>query len=247
MKMNNLARNIYSGSLKTSALLVILGFILFPFNSYLKLSILTLNNLLLLAFLFFIIIGFGVLLSIINLKAKKLIIFTAITNYLLYKICYPIIHKLFNTQSLSYQKYATLLVKYNNILQKKQVKKFKASEVLILLPHCLQFASCPHKITYDIDNCVECGKCVIADFKALKQEYGVTIKVATGGTLARKIISDTKPKVIIAVACHRDLTEGIKDIEVIPVVGVLNERPNGPCFNTTCDIAKIKEVLDKIL
>lgn len=247
MKMNDLVRRIYSASLKISSLLLLLCFILFPFNSYLKISVLNLTNLLLLVLIFILIIVTGVIISLINIKAKKLIIFPAITNYLLYKICYPIIHKMFNTQSSLYQNYSTTLVEYNNILLKKQIRKFKHSEVLILLPHCLQLASCPHKITYDIDNCVECSKCVIADFKALKRDYSVNVRVATGGTLARKIISDMKPKVIIAVACHRDLTEGIKDIEIIPVVGVLNERPHGPCFNTTCNIAKIKEILNKIL
>lgn len=247
MKMNDLARRIYSASLKISSLLLLLCFILFPFNSYLKIGVLNLTNLLLLVLIFVLIIVAGIIISVINVKSKKVIIFPTITNYLLYKICYPVIHKMFNTQSNLYQKYATILVEYNNILMKKQVRKFKHDEILILLPHCLQFASCPHKITYDIDNCIECGKCVIADFKALKEEYSVNVRVATGGTLARKIISDVKPKVIIAVACHRDLTEGIKDIEIIPVVGVLNERPNGPCFNTTCDIAKIKEILNKIL
>ena len=118
---------------------------------------------------------------------------------------------------------------------------------MILLPHCLQNVDCPHKITHDINYCQECGKCVIQEFKQIGQEYNVHIKVATGGTLARKIVSEVKPKVILAVACHRDLTEGIKDIDVIPVVGVLNQRPNGPCYNTTCDTAEIRKILNKLL
>jgi hypothetical protein len=154
---------------------------------------------------------------------------------------------MFNSQSPFYQKYATLLIQYNNTIQKKQLKKYNNKDILILLPHCLQNADCPFKITYDINNCHSCGKCVIQDFKAIQDEYNVTIKVATGGTLARKIISDSKPKVILAVACHRDLTEGIKDIDVIPVLGVLNSRPNGPCFNTTCDITEIRKILNKLL
>jgi hypothetical protein len=139
------------------------------------------------------------------------------------------------------------LIKYNNSIQKKHLKRFDSRDILILLPHCLQNVDCPHKITFDIDNCQECGKCVIQEFKYIEQELNVHVKVATGGTLARKIIRDVKPKVILAVACHRDLTEGIKDIDVIPVLGVLNERPNGPCFNTTCDTDEIRKILNKLL
>lgn len=165
----------------------------------------------------------------------------------MYHIIYPIIHKIFNTQSKLYQKYSTILINYNNIIQKKQLKKYQRGDILILLPHCLQNADCPYKITFDINNCRDCGKCVIKELKAIQAEYQVAIKVATGGTLARKIVSDLKPKVILAVACHRDLTEGIKDIDVIPVLGLLNDRPNGPCFNTTCDTGEIRKILNQLL
>ena len=43
------------------------------------------------------------------------------------------------------------------------------------------------------------------------------------------------------VACERDLTSGIQDVFPMPVIGVLNQRPNGPCFNTSVDIDAIEE------
>lgn len=69
--------------------------------------------------------------------------------------------------------------------------------------------------------------------------------VATGGTLARQIVKQIRPKAIVAVACERDLTSGIQDVFPLPVVGVLNERPFGPCFNTRVDIKRVEAaVLD---
>ena len=130
-----------------------------------------------------------------------------------------------------------------------RTKKFdlKPEEILILTPHCLQNASCPHKITIDIENCKECGKCPIGDLLKIKKETGVQLVVATGGTLARKAIIEKRPKAIVAVACERDLTSGIQDVKQIPVIGVLNQRPNGPCYNTQLDLEKVKEAINFFL
>ena len=71
--------------------------------------------------------------------------------------------------------------------------------------------------------------------------------VATGGTLARQMVKEIRPKAIIAVACERDLTSGIQDVFPLPVIGVLNERPFGPCFNTRVDIKKVEAAILDIL
>jgi len=64
--------------------------------------------------------------------------------------------------------------------------------------------------------------------------------VATGGTLARRLIVEIKPTLILAVACERDLVSGILDAYPIPVYGILNQRPHGPCNNTTVDLEKVR-------
>ena len=59
--------------------------------------------------------------------------------------------------------------------------------------------------------------------------------------MARKKVIDIKPKAIIAIACERDLTEGILDTNPLPVMGILNIRPEGPCKNTKVDLDKVIE------
>ena len=49
------------------------------------------------------------------------------------------------------------------------------------------------------------------------------------------MIIEKRPKLVVAVACEGDLTSGIKDCYPLPVIGVLNDRPFGPCFNTHVD------------
>jgi hypothetical protein len=81
----------------------------------------------------------------------------------------------------------------------------------------------------------------------LAQKYKVNIAVATGGTLARRIIIKTRPKLILAVACERDLVDGMLDVFPIPVYGLLNERPEGPCINTRVKTEILEKVLSKII
>jgi len=134
---------------------------------------------------------------------------------------------------------------YNNTITLHRVKRQKvnASEILVLLPHCLQNYDCPIKITSRIDNCKACGKCVIKTMVNLKNEYGIHVNVATGGTLARKYIKETRPKIVIAVACERDLISGIMDSFPLPVYGIFNERIHGPCFNTRVATEEIRRIL----
>ena len=130
-----------------------------------------------------------------------------------------------------------------------KIKKFdlKPEEILILAPHCLQNARCPHKITIDVNNCKQCGLCPIGSLLKIKQETGTELVIATGGTLARKFIKEKRPGAIVAIACERDLTSGIQDVKRIPVIGVLNQRPEGPCYNTLVDLQKVEDAIDFFL
>lgn len=65
--------------------------------------------------------------------------------------------------------------------------------------------------------------------------------------MARQIVYKTRPKAVLAIACERDLMSGIQDVYPLPAVGVLNIRPNGPCYNTHVDIEAVKEELAKII
>lgn len=165
----------------------------------------------------------------------------------LIKLLYPLailVGKLFGKDKDTIR--ASFIAVHNNLSELKKVS-VDPSEVLLLVPHCLQNADCKFKVTTDVENCRRCGKCVIDDLLELKAEYGFHIAVATGGTLARRKIKDLRPKVVIAVACERDLASGIHDAEQVHVLGVTNERPFGPCFNTTVDVVQVEEALKGVI
>ncbi|OEF98535.1 DUF116 domain-containing protein [Desulfuribacillus alkaliarsenatis] len=132
----------------------------------------------------------------------------------------------------------------NQMVLAKQIK-VPAEDMLMLLPHCVQDANCKYKITRDIDNCKLCGKCPVNDLITLSSKHGINMRVATGGTLARQIVKSLRPRVILAVACERDLVSGIIDSMPLPVYGILNVRPNGPCFNTHVIIEEIEKAIEQ--
>ncbi|MDD6128755.1 MAG: DUF116 domain-containing protein [Veillonellaceae bacterium] len=135
----------------------------------------------------------------------------------------------------------------SNLLFRRRKIRVPASRLLVVTPHCLQLASCPHKITRDPHNCKRCGGCDIGALVTLADEMGFHFFVATGGTLARQIVRDMRPKAVLAIACERDLMSGIQDVYPLPAIGVLNIRPNGPCYNTHVDMDLVRKQLEEII
>jgi hypothetical protein len=163
------------------------------------------------------------------------------------KILFPFMILMGKLVGVSKQKVQQSFIELNNDLVRSNLHLTQHNNVLILLPHCIQDFDCQIKITGNIRNCKGCGKCEIKDLIELSDQYHVRIAVATGGTLARRIIVDNRPKAIVAVACEHDLTSGIQDAYPIPVIGILNDRPNGPCINTRVDIQKVREAILDLL
>lgn len=172
-------------------------------------------------------------------------------NYKLLKVflgnVYPLIIWISKAFKIDIDNIRRVFGKVNNFIVKTKNIRVEKNELLILLPHCLQDSKCEYKITNDINNCRMCGKCDIKDIVDLCNKYNVEAVVATGGTLAREWIKKKRPKAIIAVACERDLASGINDVKVIPVMGVFNQRPNGPCFDTKVNIKSLEEGIKTFL
>lgn len=138
-------------------------------------------------------------------------------------------------------------IEINNQLVLAQHLKATADKLLLLMPHCLQFHECKFRITGSVVHCKKCGECPIKGLVELSEKYGVGLAVATGGTLARRIVVERRPKMIIAVACERDLSSGIQDSYPLPVYGIINHRPHGPCYDTLVNLERVEEALQTFL
>ncbi|MBI3398855.1 MAG: DUF116 domain-containing protein [Deltaproteobacteria bacterium] len=138
-------------------------------------------------------------------------------------------------------------IEINNQLVKGMGKKFKPERILILMPHCIQYIDCKIKVTQNVRNCVGCGKCEIGELVGLSDEFTIDLFISTGGTIARRKVYEKRPNVIVAVACERDLTSGIQDAYPLPVLAVVNKRPQGYCIGTGVDVASVRNAIRELL
>jgi hypothetical protein len=158
------------------------------------------------------------------------------------KILYPFLMFAGSLTKNKKETYQRLIINLNNRLVRGENPRPK--KILLLLPHCLQINECDVRLTYNINNCKRCGKCGIKDLIQISEENHLTLFIATGGSLARRVINEIKPEAVIAVACENDLSSGIADTYPLPILGITNERPFGPCLNTSVDMNQVKEAIE---
>jgi len=213
-------------------------------KQYLILNQIILTLALVFFILLFLIISIGVFLLVYSLwsfrvyKGANVFIRKAID------FLFPMALKLGHWLGIDDDKIKNSYIQVSNQLVKLEQEMIPLEKILILAPHCLQRVQCPYKITVDVNNCRSCGQCPVGDLLTLSREKGTQLVIATGGTFARKFIKEKRPKAIVAIACERDLTSGIQDVEVIPVIGIINQRPEGPCHNTRVNLCQVEKAVD---
>ncbi|MBN1894995.1 DUF116 domain-containing protein [bacterium] len=117
-------------------------------------------------------------------------------------------------------------VKMHNAAVLARIHPGHAHKRLVLLPRCLE-------------------KSVRESVIRLCEKHNVPFRIAEGGEKAREWIRLIGPDSVIAAACERDLVGGILDISGrIPVIGIPNRRPQGPCRNTVLDLGEFEKALD---
>lgn len=161
------------------------------------------------------------------------------------RIFLPLMTLLGRTLGISSADVQASFIRVNNELVAAEGRRVPAERILVLLPHCLQQSRCAQRLTYEVDHCRRCGLCDIGALLTLRDTYGLRLAVATGGTIARRIVVENRPLLIIAVACERDLAHGIQDTYPIPVWGILNQRPHGPCRDTRVVLDDVRAAVER--
>lgn len=126
---------------------------------------------------------------------------------------------------LSKDQVSNSFIKVNNTLIQSYRRRIDRNKLLILLPRCL-------------------NKATRQEIRELLQGQPHGVFTVGGGEEARKVIRQQRPTFIIALACERDLISGIRDVAIhIPVIGIPNKRPEGPCKNTYVDMSEFRGAL----
>ncbi len=195
------------------------------------------------ALLFLLLLGLGLTALVWSLWRSKTIPSLQNIMYNATNVLFPLAIQMGKWLGLNEEHIKNSYIQVSNQLVKAKIKDHPVNKIMILAPHCLQWAYCPYKITINSNNCKRCGKCQVKDLIELSEQYDLDLHIVTGGTAARKAVKECRPKAIVAIACERDLTSGIQDVSELPVLGVINLRPEGPCFNTRVDMGKVEEAI----
>jgi hypothetical protein len=141
----------------------------------------------------------------------------------------PFVFGISSRLGISRDRMASSFIKVSNALIRATRRGIPSKKLLILLPRCLQ-------------------KPVRQRIGDLAEKYRVELIVVAGGEGARNIIAKHSPDAVIGVACERDLLSGIRDvIPKVPVIGIANIRPKGPCKDTLVDIEELERAINFFL
>ncbi len=119
--------------------------------------------------------------------------------------------------------------------------------LLLLVPRCIQKTGCSQTLGETIDDCHACGRCNVADLLSIRDEFGIHCSLAVGGREALAFVRRPQIKAVVAVACEKELTQGILAVFPRPVLGVLNIQTNGPCRNTRLDADQVRAAVRSML
>ena len=143
--------------------------------------------------------------------------------------------------------FSRLFVSLNNLFVRLRRITVQPENLLLLVPRCLQKNGCAQTLGETIDDCNACGQCGVTDLLAIRDEFGIHCSVAAGGREALAFVRDSKIKAVVAVACEKELAQGILVVFPTPVFGVLNIQTNGPCRNTRINPDLVRAAIRSML
>jgi hypothetical protein len=138
-------------------------------------------------------------------------------------------------------------IRLNNRVTRWRRVQTAPGRLLLLAAHCLQGSACGQNLNRGVDQCKGCGLCPVKELLALRNRYGVRCVIASGGRQAVAAVKDPGVSAVVAVACEKELVEGILASFPKPVLAVCNTRPNGPCHDTQVQVVAIESALREML
>ena len=145
------------------------------------------------------------------------------------------------------QKVDSALIALNNLLVRRRKKKVEPENLLLLFSSCLQNSKCKQNLVHEVQNCKRCGACKVSELLALAERCQVRPFLATGGKIALLEARKQEVKAIVAVACEKELREGILATFPKAVLAVVNLRPSGPCRDCSVNIEDVEKAVEQLV
>jgi len=135
----------------------------------------------------------------------------------------------------------------------ERLSQIEPSQRVLLLSHCMRPSqTCPGKFNKKGLVCpADCSQdCVLRNLKEVASKVGYKgVCIAAGGAMALRFVKEHNPKGIVAIACDKELAEGIegvkgmaKDEQGFPVIITIPLLRDG-CVDTEVDEEQVLEAI----
>lgn len=119
------------------------------------------------------------------------------------------------------------------------------NERVLLLPQCLRAKDCPAELGKYGYECQGCGRCSVEKIRHVAQNLGYKgTYILPGGSIAKKILLEMKPKAALGVACFKELVLGSYLCEKLGIIGQGVALVRDGCINTLVDWRALIETLN---
>lgn len=139
------------------------------------------------------------------------------------------------------------IVALNNMTVRVRHKRTAPEHLLLLVPHCLQNSRCDVRLDDGMTACRRCGRCQVKALIELAESYGIRRAIVSGGELALERTRDESVRAVVAVACEKELRQGILAAFPKAIIGIANERPFGPCKDTCVNLDDVRRAIEWFL
>ncbi len=134
-----------------------------------------------------------------------------------------------------------------------QLSSIVPSQRILLLSHCMRPSqTCPGRFNKEGLQCpADCvNECVIRNLRRVAADLGfLGVCIAAGGAQALRFVKEKKPRGIVAVACDKELEEGVQsvgkleqDLEELPIILVVPLLKDG-CVDTEVNEDEVVRVM----
>ncbi len=133
----------------------------------------------------------------------------------------------------------------------KKLAGIAPGERILLLPHCLRRSNtCTARYDREGLQCIACNtECPVNRLRAVALKHGYKgVCVAPGGHLAIEYVKEKHPRAIVAVACEKELKEGVQGVKMLagtgfcPLIVVIPLLKNG-CLDTEVDFEQATSII----
>ncbi|MFX0094145.1 MAG: DUF116 domain-containing protein [Candidatus Hodarchaeota archaeon] len=131
-----------------------------------------------------------------------------------------------------------------NLINRGAYMRVPTEKKILLIPHCLRnVEKCKAPIDEEGYHCKKCGACVIAEITRMAEERGMKWYMVGGGSIAMKIVRQSKPGAVLGIACFDEAKMALEKLSRfnVPSQAILLKKAG--CVSTEVDLNTIAEKL----